>query len=66
DPLPFVTVKQLPANLLDALRCLQANTILPDVLGAEFVQSYIKLKQRVWNAYSTSISPWELENTLEC
>ena len=66
DPLPFGTVKQLPANLLDALRCLQANTILPDVLGAEFVQSYIKLKQREWNDYSTRISPWELENTLDC
>nr|WP_286390089.1 hypothetical protein [Pseudanabaena mucicola] len=66
DPLPFGTVKQLPANLLDALRCLQANTILPDVLGAEFVQSYIKLKQREWNDYSTRISPWELEHTLDC
>jgi len=51
DPLPFVTVKQLPANLLDALRCLQANTILPDVLGSEFVQSYIKLKQREWKPH---------------
>jgi glutamine synthetase len=66
DPLPFGTVKQLPANLLDALRCLQANTILPDALGIEFVQSYIKLKQREWNDYSTRISPWELEHTLDC
>jgi glutamine synthetase len=66
DPLPFGTVKQLPANLLDALRCLDANTILPDALGSEFVQSYIKLKQREWNDYSTRISPWELENTLDC
>jgi hypothetical protein len=53
DPLPLGTVKQLPANLLDALRYLHTNTILPESLGVEFVQSYIKLKQREWNEYST-------------
>lgn len=66
DPLPLETVKRLPANLLDALRCLQGNTILPESLGVEFVQSYIKLKQRQWNDYSAHISSWETEHTLNC
>jgi hypothetical protein len=28
NPLPTGTVKQLPANSLDALRCLEADTVL--------------------------------------
>jgi glutamine synthetase len=66
DPLPFGTVKQLPANLLDALRCLEANMILPEALGTEFIKSYIKLKHYEWNDYSTRISAWESEHTLDC
>ncbi|NJN62158.1 MAG: type III glutamate--ammonia ligase [Coleofasciculaceae cyanobacterium RL_1_1] len=66
DPLPLETVKRLPSNLLDALRCLQKNTILSGSLGAEFVQSYIKLKQQQWDDYSAHISTWETDNTLDC
>jgi glutamine synthetase len=66
DPLPLATVKRLPTNLLDALRCLQGNTMLAESLGVEFVQSYIKLKQQEWDNYSAHISSWETEHTLNC
>ena len=66
DPLPPGTVKPLPLNLLDALRCLEANPILPQALGQEFVKSYLKLKHQEWHNYSSRISPWELENTMDC
>jgi len=66
DPLPVGTVKQLPANLLDALRCLESNPILSESLGIEFVTSYLKLKHHEWSDYCARISPWELENTLDC
>ncbi|WP_287130822.1 type III glutamate--ammonia ligase [Candidatus Cyanaurora vandensis] len=56
----------LPANLLDALRCLETNSILSERLGPEFVTSYLKLKHREWQDYSSHISPWELEHTLDC
>jgi glutamine synthetase type III len=65
DP-PTSPVTRLPANLLDALRCLAANPVLAERLGPEFVQSYLKLKHQEWQDYSTRISPWELENTLDC
>ncbi len=60
------TVKQLPSNLLDALRCLEVDSILSPRLGSEFVQSYLKLKQQEWQHYSNHISFWELESTLDC
>ncbi|MEH2068664.1 MAG: type III glutamate--ammonia ligase [Nostoc sp.] len=66
DPLPLGQVKQLPTNLLDALRCLKANIVLSQSLGERLTAAYLKLKHQQWNEYSTCITPWELENTLDC
>ncbi|MBC7879746.1 MAG: type III glutamate--ammonia ligase [Anaerolineae bacterium] len=66
DPLPAGTAKQLPMNLLDALRCLQKDTVLSARLGAPFISAYLKLKQQTWNEYSAHLSAWELEETLDC
>jgi glutamate---methylamine ligase len=63
---PSDSVKRLPANLLDALRCLEANPVLPKSLGTAFTTAYLKLKHQAWNDYTANISPWELENTLDC
>jgi glutamine synthetase type III len=65
EPLPK-TVRKLPPNLLDALRCLESNDILRDALGESFTTAYLKLKHQVWNEYSAHISSWEVENTLDC
>jgi glutamine synthetase len=59
-------LKRLPANLLDALRRLEADSILSERLGVAFVEAYLKLKYRQWNEYSSEISPWESEHTLDC
>lgn len=66
DPLPLEKVKQLPGNLLDALRYLEADPILIPRLGEEFVASYLKLKQEEWQHYHQEITPWELTQTLDC
>lgn len=66
NPLPPGMVKELPTNLLDALRNLESNPLFPQALGHEFVTSYVKLKYQEWQDYSTRITPWELENTLDC
>ena len=66
DPLPADQVKALPANLLDALRCLRSNPVLARSLGEPFLSAYLKLKHQEWNQYSACITPWETETTLEC
>jgi glutamine synthetase len=63
---PSEGVKRLPGNLLDALRCLETNSVLRKSLGESFVNSYLKLKYQQWNQYSDHISHWELDNTLNC
>jgi len=57
--------KKLPLNLLDALRALEASTVLRDSLGA-FVPAYLKLKHGEWNDYARHLSEWERQATLDC
>lgn len=58
--------KRLPNNLLDALRSLETNSVLKESLGESFVGSYLKLKYQEWNRFSSHVTDWELDNTLDC
>ena len=66
DPPAPETAKSLPTNLLDALRGLEKNTMLSAALGEPFVRAYLKLKYQSWNEYGACISPWELQDALDC
>ena len=57
---------KLPLNLLDALRELEANPVMPAKLGTETVSAYLKLKYAEWNEFTHHLSDWERENTLNC
>jgi glutamine synthetase type III len=66
DPLPPGTLKALPTNLLDALRNLEKSSVFTEMLGKDFTSAYLNLKHQEWRTYNSTISPWELENTLDC
>ena len=57
---------RLPLNLLDALRALDANVVLSESLGNDFVASYGRLKSTEWEEYSRHLTQWERETTLDC
>lgn len=59
-------VRQLPDNLLDALRAFESSAILRSGLGDEFATAYSKLKRAQWRDYASHVSAWELANTLDC
>ncbi len=59
-------VKKLPSTLLDALRLLEKNKTLRSELGAEVVDSYIKLKMMEWRDYTSHLSQWEMQTTIDC
>jgi len=40
--------------------------VLRDSLGAEFVDSYLKLRHADWNAYAQHLTQWERDTTLDC
>lgn len=58
-------VKQLPLNLLDALRALEASDVIKNALGS-LVPSYLKLKHGEWNDFSRHMTTWERDHTLDC
>jgi glutamine synthetase len=59
-------VPRLPTNMLDALRNLEANSVLREAMGAEVVDAYLKLKRQEWAEYSGHLSTWEVKHTLDC
>jgi glutamine synthetase len=58
--------KRLPATLLDALRLLEGSETLRQSLGTEIVDAFIKLKMGEWRDFTTHLSEWERQNTLDC
>ena len=58
-------VKQLPLNLLDALRALEASDVLGEALGP-VVPAFLKLKYAEWNDYARHLTQWERDTTLDC
>ena len=58
--------KKLPSTLLDALRVLEKNKTLREELGEEVVDAYIKLKMQEWREYTSHLSDWERQATLDC
>jgi glutamine synthetase len=58
--------RMLPLNLLDAIRQFDKNKVIREGLGDELVDAYVKLKLQAWNSYTTHLSSWERENTLDC
>ncbi len=59
-------VRKLPANLLDAIRLLDASKVARSAFGDEFIDSYVKLKNEEWLRFTRAITPWERDHTLDC
>ena len=59
-------VKKLPLNLLDSIRIFDSSKVIREGFGNQFVDSYVKLKNKEWNSYSRNLSQWERDATLDC
>lgn len=57
-------IEVLPANLDEALNELEADEVLCDALGNDYMQLYLKVKRREWDEYHNTVSDWELERYL--
>jgi glutamine synthetase len=57
---------KLPLNLLDALRNFDKDASLKKALGDEFSAAYIKLKNQEWNSFTSHLTQWERDHTLDC
>jgi glutamine synthetase len=62
-------IELLPANLLDATRELERNEVLRAALGktrdGDYLDYFVKVKRREWQAAHEQITQWELDRYLQ-
>ena len=54
-------IQALPSSLEEALREMEADPVIMDVLGGHVASHYIHGKMKEWNEYCIRVSNWELE-----
>lgn len=69
EELAASNIDVLPANLLDALRELERDPVLREGLGrtpdGDYVDYFVKVKAREWQAAHEQITQWELDRYLQ-
>ncbi len=58
-------IKQLPANLSEALDNLEKDAVLKETLGDHIFDNYLRAKRQEWADYISHVHPWERERYLE-
>ncbi len=55
-----ISAKLLPANLKDAVKLFEKESLMKEVFGEEFVKIYSEVKKNEWNDYMMQVSDWEI------
>jgi glutamine synthetase len=58
-------IEQLPANLSDALDCLEKDDVVKNALGEHICENFIQAKRAEWSTYISRVHPWEVEEYLQ-
>jgi len=58
-------IRQLPANLSEALDNLEKDQVVKDALGPHILENYLRAKRQEWADYISHVHPWEQERYLE-
>ncbi|GAB4113841.1 MAG: type I glutamate--ammonia ligase [Candidatus Caldatribacteriota bacterium] len=57
-------IKNLPANLKEALEELEKDEVIQSALTTHIFKSYLKAKKEEWDAYTMQVHQWELDRYL--
>ena len=57
-------IESLPGSLWDAVKELEKDAFIREVLGDSFVRRYAMAKKAEWNQYCRQVTEWELEEYL--
>ena len=58
-------IEQLPANLSDALDCLEKDDVVKNALGEHIREHFIQAKRAEWATYISRVHPWEVDEYLQ-
>lgn len=64
--LEFSDLQTLPTSLLEALSCLEQDSLLMETLGEQAAKTYLDFKYQEWNSHNAEVSNWERENYINC
>lgn len=57
-------IKDLPANLGEAVDLLEKDEVIKDALGKHITERYCEAKRQEWHEYIAQVHPWEHERYL--
>ncbi|MGD2114857.1 MAG: type I glutamate--ammonia ligase [Acidobacteriota bacterium] len=58
-------IRQLPANLSEALDNLEKDSVVKEALGEHILENYLRAKRQEWADYISHVHPWERDMYLE-
>ncbi|ABG05422.1 L-glutamine synthetase [Rubrobacter xylanophilus DSM 9941] len=58
-------IRQLPSTLNAACDALEADSVICEALGADFVEEFLETKRQEWDRYNRHVSEWEIDRYLE-
>jgi glutamine synthetase len=61
----FPNLQTLPTSLLEALMALQDDSLMMGTLG-DAAKIFLDFKYQEWNHYNSAITPWEMEQYINC
>lgn len=57
-------IEKLPEDLCEAIKYMEADPFIKEVLGEQFCEKYIEAKRAEWNDYRSQVTEWEIEQYL--
>lgn len=64
--LEFPDLQTLPTSLLEALQCLQQDSLLMGTLGEQATKTFLDFKYQEWNAHNAEVTAWERSQYINC
>jgi glutamine synthetase len=64
--LEFPDLPTLPTSLLEALQCLEQDSLLMQTLGEEGAKTFLEFKYQEWQTHNAEVTAWERSQYINC
>ena len=64
--LEFPDLPLLPTSLLEALQCLEQDSLLMTTLGEQAAKTFLDFKYQEWNTHNSQVTAWERAQYINC
>ncbi len=56
-----MSIENLPADLKESIKCIKESDFCKEIMGNHIFNTFISIKEKEWEEYTTSISKWEFK-----